>query len=260
MTLSGLTVYIFVFVFGACIGSFLNVCIYRIPRNISIVYPGSACPACGNGLPFYLNIPIISFLLLKRRCLFCRAPISFQYVVVEIVTGMLAILTYVTFGGSLDAMVWFTFAATLVVVSGIDLEFQIIPDCISLPGIFIFGCLAWAVLDRPLTAIVSGILVGGGILYGVALVYYLIRKTDGMGGGDIKLLAMIGAATGVTGVLFTLFLGSFAGTGAGIATMIRNRQANRQMQIPFGPFLSAGALVYVFFGDFLIDWYFFWIF
>lgn len=249
----------FIFMFGACIGSFLNVCIYRIPRNMSIVFPGSACPACGHHLPFYANIPIISFLFLKGRCLFCSHPISLQYVVVECLTGILAILTYFTFGWTLEAIVWFAFAATLVVVSGIDLTFRIIPDRISIPGILIFGCLAWAVLDRPLTAIVSGILVGGGILYGVALVYYLIRKTDGMGGGDIKLLAMIGAATGVTGVLFTLFAGSFAGTGAGIATMIRNRHADRQMQIPFGPFLSVGALTYVFFGDTLIDWYFLWV-
>ncbi|WP_024335058.1 prepilin peptidase [Desulfotignum balticum] len=258
MTISMLAVHIFIFMFGACIGSFLNVCIYRIPRNMSIVFPGSACPACGHGLPFYANIPILSFLILKGRCLFCSHPISLQYVVVEIVTGMLAILTYLIFGWTPEALVWFAFAATLVVVSGIDLAFRIIPDRISIPGIFVFGILARVVLDRPLTGIVSGILVGGGILYGVALVYYLIRKTDGMGGGDIKLLAMIGAVTGVTGVLFTLFAGSFAGTGAGIAAMIRNRHADRRMQLPFGPFLSAGALVYVFFGDPIIDWYFLW--
>ncbi len=257
MTLSLLTVLCLIFVSGACIGSFLHVCIYRIPRNISIVFPGSACPACGHSLPFYVNIPILSFVVLKGRCLFCRHPISWQYVMVECITGMLAMMTYLRFGGTWEAIVWFAFAATLVVVSGIDLSFRIIPDRISIPGILIFGCLAWAVLDRPLTSIVSGVLAGGGILYGVALVYYLIRRTEGMGGGDIKLLAMIGAATGVTGVLFTLFAGSLAGTGAGIAAMVKNRQTDRQMQIPFGPFLSAGALVYLFFGDILIDWYFF---
>jgi len=120
----------------------------------------------------------------------------------------------------------------------------------------VFGFLAWAVLDRSPADIGLGILAGGGILYAVALVYYLIRRTDGMGGGDIKLLAMIGAATGVTGVLFTLFAGSILGTGAGIVQMIRRRDSDRQMQIPFGPYLAAGALIYVFYGGPLLDWYF----
>jgi leader peptidase (prepilin peptidase)/N-methyltransferase len=246
------------FVFGACIGSFLNVCIYRIPRDLSIVFPGSACPACGRTLPFYANIPVISFLVLGGRCRFCKNPISPQYLVVECLTGGLAALTLLTFGLTLEALVWFAFGAALVVVSGIDLAFRIIPDRISIPGIVVFGFLSWTVLDRSPVAIGAGILTGGGILYSVALVYYLIRKTDGMGGGDIKLLAMIGAATGVTGVLFTLFAGSVLGTVAGIAKMVRQGAPDRQMQIPFGPFLSAGALVYVFVGETVIDWYFFW--
>jgi leader peptidase (prepilin peptidase)/N-methyltransferase len=245
------------FVFGACIGSFLNVCIYRIPRNLSIVHPGSACPDCGRALPFYTNIPVFSFLILRGRCRFCRHRISPRYLVVECVTGFLAVLAYLIFGPTLTALVWFAFAAALVVVSGIDLDFHIIPDRISIPGIAVFGFLAWAVLDRSPVAIGAGILTGGGILYMVALVYYLIRKTEGMGGGDIKLLAMIGAATGVTGVLFTLFAGSVLGTFAGIAGMIRHKKIKRQMQIPFGPYLSAGALVYVFFGEIIIDWYLF---
>jgi leader peptidase (prepilin peptidase)/N-methyltransferase len=246
------------FVFGTCIGSFLNVCIYRIPRGLSIVSPGSACPACGQPLPFHANIPVISFLAFRGRCRFCQNPISPQYLVVECLAGGLATLTFFTFGPTPEALVWFTFGSVLVVVSGIDLAFRIIPDRISLPGIAVFGILAWAVLGRSPAAIGAGILTGGGILYGVALAYYLIRKTEGMGGGDIKLLAMIGAATGVTGVLFTLFAGSVLGTGAGIAKMIRHRDPDRQMQIPFGPFLSAGALLYVFFGETVIDWYFFW--
>ncbi|MDT8379250.1 MAG: prepilin peptidase [Desulfotignum sp.] len=244
------------FIFGACIGSFLTVCIHRIPRNQSIVFPGSACPACGHRLPFYVNIPVFSYLALRGRCRFCNHPISLQYLVVESLTGILAVLTYLTFGPTLEALVWFAFAATLVVVSGIDLAFRIIPDRISIPGIAVYGFLAWAVLDRPPAAIGLGILAGGGILYGVALVYYLLRKSEGMGGGDIKLLAMIGAVTGVPGVLFTLFAGSVLGTAGGLAGMIRNRQPDRLMQIPFGPYLSAGSLIYVFFGDAIIDWYF----
>jgi leader peptidase (prepilin peptidase)/N-methyltransferase len=245
------------FVFGACIGSFLNVCIYRIPRNLSIVSPASACPACKKTLPLYANIPVVSFLFLRGRCLFCSHPISLQYPVVECLTGLLAAGACLAFGVTLEALVWFAFGATLVVVSGIDLAFRIIPDTISLPGIAVFGFLAWLVLEMSPAAIGLGILSGGGILYAVALGYYLIRRTDGMGGGDIKLLAMIGAATGVTGVVFTLFAGSVLGTGVGIARMIRHRKPDGQMQIPFGPFLSAGALIYVFFGDALIDWYLF---
>ena len=245
------------FVFGACIGSFLNVCIYRIPRDLSIVSPGSACPTCGHPLPFYANIPVISFLILRGRCGFCRRPISFRYLLVECLTGGMAVLTLLTFGPTLEALVWFTFGSALVVVSGIDLAFRIIPDRISLPGIAVFGFLAWSVLGRSPAAVGLGILTGGGILYAVALVYYLIRRADGMGGGDIKLLAMIGSITGVTGVLFTLFAGSVLGTVAGIAQMIRLRQSDRQMQIPFGPYLSAGALIYVFYGETMIDWYFF---
>jgi leader peptidase (prepilin peptidase)/N-methyltransferase len=200
---------------------------------------------------------VVSFLFLKGRCRFCGHPISVQYPLVECLTGILAAGTCLTFGLTPEALVWFAFAATLVVVSGIDLYFHIIPDRISIPGIAVFGFLAWAVLDRSPVAIGAGILTGGSILYMVALVYYLIRKTEGMGGGDIKLLAMIGAATGVTGVLFTLFAGSVLGTFAGIAGMIRHKKIKRQMQIPFGPYLSAGALVYVFFGEIIIDWYLF---
>lgn len=244
------------FVFGACIGSFLNVCIYRIPRNLSIVFPGSTCPDCGRRLPFFTNIPLLSFLVLRGRCRFCSRPIPWRYPVVECLTGMLAALACLTFGPTLEALVWFAFAAALVVVSGIDLEFRIIPDRISLPGIAVFGILAWGVLDRSPAAIGLGILIGGGILYAVALVYYLLRKTEGMGGGDIKLLAMIGAATGVPGVLFTLFAGSVLGTLGGMAAMIRNRQPDRQVQIPFGPYLSAGSLLYVFYGDRILHWYF----
>ncbi|MEE4362632.1 MAG: prepilin peptidase [Desulfotignum sp.] len=244
------------FIFGACVGSFLNVCIHRIPRHASIVSPGSACPACGTPIPFYANIPVISFLALRGRCLFCGTAISWRYPLVEALTGAAGVLVCLRFGLTLEAVVWFAFAATLLLVSFIDLDFQIIPDRISIPGIFTFALLAWFVLDMPISAIGFGILAGGGILYTVALAYYLIRRQEGMGGGDIKLLAMIGAATGVPGVLFTLFAGSVLGTAAGIAGMAVHPKKGAQMRIPFGPFLSAGAILYVFFGEFLIRWYF----
>ncbi|MCF8113864.1 MAG: prepilin peptidase [Desulfotignum sp.] len=252
-----LVILILLFIFGACVGSFLNVCIYRIPRKKSIVSPGSACPACNTPIPSFANIPLVSFLVLKGRCLFCSHPISWRYPLVEAVTGLAAVLVFLRFGLTQQAAVWFGFFATLLVVSVIDLDFQIIPDCISLPGIAVFAVLAHLVLDRPLSSIGYGILAGGGILYAVALVYYLVRKTDGMGGGDIKLLAMIGAATGVSGVLFTLFAGSVFGTVAGAAQMVRARTRDRLTRIPFGPYLSAGAVLYLFYGDMIIQWYIF---
>ncbi len=245
------------FIFGACVGSFLNVCIHRIPRHTSIVSPGSACPACATPIPFYANIPVISFLALRGRCLFCSTAISWRYPLVEALTGGVGVLVCLRFGLTPEALVWFAFAATLLLVSFIDLDFQIIPDRISIPGIFTFALLAYFVLEMPISAIGFGILAGGGILYTVALAYYLIRRQEGMGGGDIKLLAMIGAATGVPGVLFTLFAGSLMGTAAGIAGMVVHPKKGAQIRIPFGPFLSAGAILYVFFGEFLIRWYFF---
>ncbi len=243
------------FIFGACVGSFLNVCIHRIPRKKSIVSPGSACPVCNRPIPFYANIPLLSYLALKGRCLFCKAPISPRYPLVEGVTGIAGVLICLRFGLTPQAGVWFAFAATLLLVSFIDLDFQIIPDVISIPGIVIFSLLAYFVLDMPISAIGYGIVTGGGILYAVALVYYLIRRQEGMGGGDIKLLAMIGAVTGVPGVLFTLFAGSVFGTIAGIGGMLLAPEKGGQMRIPFGPFLSAGAIVYVFYGDVVIRWY-----
>jgi leader peptidase (prepilin peptidase) / N-methyltransferase len=243
------------FAAGAIVGSFLTVCMFRVPRRQSVVFPGSACPACRHPIPFYANIPVVSFLILRGRCRFCSQPISLRYPLVEAATGLAAILVYLRFGWTPDALVWFALAATLLVVSVIDLEFQIIPDSISIPGIVIFSVLARLVLDRSLFAIAAGILAGGGILYAVALVYYLVRKTDGMGGGDIKLLAMIGAVTGVPGVLFTLFAGAMIGTAAGIAGMVKAGHTNLQAALPFGPCLSAGALIYVFYGDAILSWY-----
>ncbi|MBI9092182.1 MAG: prepilin peptidase [Desulfobacterium sp.] len=244
-----------IFFTGACIGSFLNVCIYRIPLHRSIIYPGSACPNCKKSLPFYLNIPIISYLLLRGACRFCRTPISLRYPMVEALTGLLALALTVKFGLTAATLFWFTFTATLVVISFIDIDFQIIPDTISLPGIVVFATAAWFVPGMRFTDTLIGILAGGGTLYLVALFYYILRKEEGMGGGDIKLLAMIGGAVGWQGVFFTLFVGSLLGTVGGIVIMVLTRLVDIKLRIPFGPFLSAAAVLYVFFGNTLIHWY-----
>ncbi|MDY0221440.1 MAG: prepilin peptidase [Desulfobacterium sp.] len=250
-----LTILSFIFFTGACLGSFLNVCIYRIPLKKSIVHPGSACPRCNTPLPFYLNVPIISYILIRGRCRFCNAPISLRYPFIEALTGFLTLAVVMKFGITLTALFYLAFTATLVVISFIDIDFQIIPDVISLPGIVIFGSAFVFVPEMSFVDTIAGIAAGGGILYLVALLYYMIKKEEGMGGGDIKLLAMIGGVVGWKGVGFTLFAGSLLGTAGGIIIMILTRIGNIKLRIPFGPFLSAASLLYIFFGDPIINWY-----
>ena len=245
----------FAFIAGACIGSFLNVCIYRIPENRSIISPGSFCPHCLNSIPFYLNIPILSYLFLKGRCRFCNRSISIRYLTIEALTGIFAVLLVLRFGITSVAFFWFIFISVLITISFIDMDHQIIPDRISIPGIFIFVSSFYFLPEMTFFQSVAGILAGGGLLYAVAAFYYLLRKQEGMGGGDIKLLAMIGAATGVQGVLFTVFTGSLLGALSGTATLFYMKRSDSKFRIPFGPFLSAGAVLYVFFGDELIQWY-----
>ncbi len=241
---------------GACVGSFLNVCIYRIPINRSIVRPGSACPNCRTALPFYLNIPIISYMVLKGRCKYCNTAISLRYPLVELLTAVFALVLYIKFSLTLPFLYWFVFISVLITISLIDFDHQIIPDILSIPGIFIFSSSFYFLPEMTIKQTGLGILAGGGSLYAVALIYSLLKKTQGMGGGDIKLLAMIGAATGIKGVLFTIFAGSLIGTVCGIAVMIYTRTADTKLKIPFGPFLSLGAVIYIFFGNQLISWYF----
>lgn len=175
---------------------------------------------------------------------------------VEAITGFLALALVVKFGLTLTSLFWFAFTATLLVISFIDMDLQIIPDTISLPGILIFASSSLFVPEMRFMDTVIGILAGGGSLYLIALLYYLVRKEEGMGGGDIKLLAMIGGAVGLKGVAFTLFVGSLIGTIGGISTMVLTRFADIRLRIPFGPFLSAGTILYIFFGETIISWYF----
>ena len=247
-------------IFGALVGSFLNVCIYRIPRGKSILFPGSSCPVCNHPIPFYLNVPIVSYMILKGRCRNCRAPFSLRYPGVEALTAVAAMATAWHFGITVQGGVWFLFICTLTVISFIDYDFQIIPDTLSLPGIPVFALATVLGGHHPWQDALIGILTGGGSLYVVAMAYHFIRKEEGMGGGDIKLLAMIGAATGWQGVLFTIFAGSLGGTLAGGIAMAINRSADFRLRIPFGPYLSAGAIIYIFKGQELIGWYNGWVY
>jgi len=250
-----LTANILAFIFGACIGSFLNVCIYRIPAALSIVHPGSSCPRCKTMIPFYDNIPIFSYLLLMGKCRHCEAPIAIRYPFVELLGGLFAVACVLSFGPTLHGLVVFAFIATLIVVTFIDLDHRIIPDTISLPGIPLFFLGALAVPTVTWQASAIGIVAGGGSLFIVAWVYQFMTRREGMGGGDIKLLAMIGAMIGWQGILFTLFAASAIGTIVGLLAMIRSGKGMK-LAIPFGPFLAMGAIIYLFCGEALISWYF----
>ena len=245
---------IIVFIFGSCIGSFLNVCIYRLPTSKSIVYPGSMCTACGQAIRFYDNIPLVSYLWLRGKCRFCRAPFSIRYPLIELLGGFFAVCTYLKFGLSTTALIHYGFIAALMIITFIDIDHRIIPDVISLPGIPIGFAASFVMPTIDWIESLSGILVGGGTLYLVAWGYRLLTRKEGMGGGDIKLLAMIGAFIGWKGVFFTIFVSSAVGTLVGIIEMIRTRQ-NMKLAIPFGPFLAIGAVTYLFLGRQLIDWY-----
>ena len=249
-----LPLFILAFILGACIGSFLNVCIYRIPAGVSIVHPGSSCPRCQTMIPFYDNIPIFSYLVLRGKCRTCNLPIALRYPLVELLTGLFAFACSLTFGATVQALVVFIFIATLIVVAFIDIDHRIIPDSISLPGIPIFFLASLAVPTVTWQDSAIGILAGGGSLYAVAWGYQSLTGREGMGGGDIKLLAMIGAMIGWRGILFTLFAASAIGTLVGILTMIRSGKGMK-LAIPFGPFLALGAVIYLFFGNAIILWY-----
>ncbi len=246
---------IITFAFGLCVGSFLNVCIYRIPASKSIVYPGSTCPRCATAIRFYDNIPLISYLLLAGKCRHCKAKISVRYPLVELLGGLFALCVFLKFGLTIEALIYYAFIAVLLSITFIDIDHRIIPDVISIPGIVVFFLAAFAIPTLTWKESLLGVLVGGGSLFLVAWVYHLLTKKEGMGGGDIKLLAMIGALIGWKGVLFSIFVSSATGTIVGLAAMLATRQ-NMKLAVPFGPFLAVGAITYIFFGPELIHWYF----
>lgn len=239
-----------------CIGSFLNVCIYRLPESKSIADPPrSICPSCKSHIRFYDNMPVLSYIWLKGRCRNCNAPISFRYPLVELMNGIVAVALLFKFGLSVESLVYFVFISSLLVITFIDLDHQIIPDIITLPGIPMGLIASFALPTITLKASALGLLIGGGSLWFVAWAYNLIAHRDGMGGGDIKLLAMMGTIIGWKGVIFTIFASSVIGSCVGI-TMMLIKNKNMKFAIPFGPFLSIGAIAYVFFGSQIITWYF----
>jgi len=254
---------ILVFIFGAIVGSFLNVCIARIPKGTSLVSPPSHCPNCKDPIRFYDNIPLVSYIFLLGRCRSCGEGISPRYFIVELLMASLAVTLYYQFGFSLAFLVSSVFVAALIVISFIDLDVRIVPDVISLPGILaglLFSVVARYIINDPFELIPSpvnaliGVLVGGGFLLALAWGYEAFTGVEGMGGGDIKLLAMIGAFLGWTSIPFTLFFASLTGSVIGLGFMI-GKGVGRRFGLPFAPFLCLGALLYLFFGNELIQFY-----
>ncbi len=244
-----MNLYILTFLVGAIIGSFLNVCIYRLPRKESIVFPFSHCPHCKKLIPFYFNIPILSFLILRGKCKQCKGSIHFQYPLVELANALGYLYIFSAFGYGWNSVIYALLFSALLVVTFIDLMHKIIPDSITLPGIGIGILAASTVLPPGFVNSLIGLFLGGGLFYLIA-----VLSRGGMGGGDIKLIAMIGAFLGWQNVLLTIFVGALVGSLVGIFLMIF-RGKGRKYAVPFGPFLALGAVVSILWNQEILYWY-----
>jgi leader peptidase (prepilin peptidase)/N-methyltransferase len=253
---------VLVFIFGSIVGSFLNVCIYRLPLGKSIVTPGSFCPQCGHSILSHDNIPFFSYIFLKGKCRFCKKRIPLRYFIVELITALMFLILYNRYGLGFDLFFYIVFVCGLIIATFVDIQHRIIPDEISLGGMAVGFLLA--VIEgfkpKPMTYNVMiplesllGILIGGGVIYltGVLfdLVYFKLLKrppiqgeTESMGGGDVKLLAMIGAFLGWQKALLTFFLAPFFGAIIGIV----NLMVKKDHTIPYGPFLALAAIISLF--------------
>jgi len=239
---------------GAIMGSFFNMLIYRLPRGLSIIKPRSMCPACGHRLTWTENIPVVSYLLLKGRCKNCGKRIPFRYLVVEIITSAAYAYAYWRSGLSPLYLVDLIFFSLLILIAFTDLETYLIPDVYSIGGIFAGLALSG---PNPLVSwkgAVVGVILGGSIFAGIAYAYARIRKQEGLGGGDIKLLAMIGAFTGCKGIIITIFISAVTGLLAGFIAIWKSKKGLQTM-IPYGPFLATGGFIAYIWGNRIMDWY-----
>lgn len=240
--------------FGLVCGSFANVLIYRLPRRESVAFPGSHCPACAAPIPWYLNVPVLSWLVLRGRCAACRAPISPRYPLVELSMGLLFLACAWTWGGSVRTAWGCAFCLLCVPLGLIDLEHQILPDKLTYPGMAAGLAFAFGGSGTPWQEALLGAVAGALIPAAVMGVYWLIRREEGMGLGDVKLLAMIGAFLGWKGMLLTLLAGAFLGTLIGGGFLLLSGRG-RRTPLPFGTFLCAAALGALFFGEAAWRWY-----
>ena len=272
--------YIFVFIFGAAIGSFLNVVIHRVPNEQSIVFPNSACPKCGQGIRAYDNIPIASWLILGGKCRNCKAPISARYPAVELLTALLFVLVYWQVGASPMLPVDLIFVAVMVALIFIDAEHMILPNVITYPllifallvrvafPLFLSGSYFSDLEAWPLTLFAGmplwllslfgaglGEIAGGGSLWIVGEIWKRLRGVDAMGLGDVKMMAAVGALLGWRLALLSIFIGAFSGAIIGVMVVSRQKKRDLQTMIPFGIFLGIGSIASLLFGERLLAWY-----
>lgn len=243
----------FAALFGLVIGSFLNVCIHRLPRRISLWSPPSRCGSCQTPVGWRDNVPVLSYLLLSGRCRHCHTPISIVYPMVELATMGLFVIHLWVFGITVLGGVRLVFACAMLVLFFIDLEHQILPNVITLPGV-IAGLAASVFVPPGFVMALIGALLGGGVLWAIAEIYMRVRGIEGMGMGDVKMLGMIGAFLGPWLMVLTLVLSSFAGALTGIALMASGR-GDLQRKLPFGTFLAAAAVFASLWGQPVVDWY-----
>ena len=239
--------------FGAIVGSFLNVCIHRLPLGSSIVWPSSACPHCKRELSWYENIPVVSFLALRARCRTCKAPISIRYPVVEALTSALFVCAWWYYGPGPLLASRLVFGCALIVLFAIDLEHHLLPNSITLPGIVVGFVFSFFTEPGWLSSLI-GILVGGGALWLIAEAYYRIRHEEGLGMGDVKMLAMVGAFLGWPLTLLTLMMASLSGTVIGVGLIV-TRRGGMKYALPFGTFLALGAAAAATVGPAILHWY-----
>jgi len=245
---------ILIFILGLIVGSFSNVCIYRIPRNESIIYPASHCPKCRSRIQPFDNIPLLSFILLKGRCRNCKTKISIQYPMVELLTGLIYLIIYLIYGLSVQTLIYIILSSALIIIAFIDLNQQILPDVISLPGIMVGFILSFFVPYISFINSALGVLVGGGIILVIGLAGSVIFKKEAMGGGDVKLAAMIGAFLGWRYIIISLFLGFLLGALVGII-LILSKIKSREDTVPFGPFIVLGSFITLLWGEKIISCY-----
>jgi leader peptidase (prepilin peptidase)/N-methyltransferase len=244
---------VFLGVLGLVVGSFLNVCIYRLPRRQSVNWPGSRCTSCDRSLSWYENIPVVSWLILRGRCRTCGERISVMYPIVELVAGVLFVAGHLIYGWTPLLAARLGFACAMVVLFAIDLRHHLLPNVITVPGI-VAGFLLSLVLPPGWKASLIGLVAGGGVLFAIAEGYYRLRGIEGLGMGDVKMLSMIGAFLGWKLMLLTLVLASFAGSVIGVGVIALGR-GGMKAALPFGTFLAVGALTAAVVGDPIVEWY-----
>lgn len=245
---------VFAFIFGLLFGSFANVVILRLPKGESVVSPPSHCPQCSAPIKWYDNVPVLAYLWLRGKCRACKKPYSARYPIVEFLSGLLFLAVHWKYGLSWTALEYTIFCWSLLVVSVIDLDHMILPDVFTLSGIVIGLVGAALNPDREFMPALWGVLLGGGFLWAIAYGYYVLRKEEGMGGGDIKLLAWMGAVLGWQAIPFIVLVSSIAGSVVGIFLAMRSK-AGLKSVIPFGPYLALAAILYLLGGESLGQWY-----